>query len=881
VRLHRLVLTDVKGVSHRELRFPDHGVVVLQGPNEVGKSTLLEAFDRLLDPRSKATSRSARVKELQPVGRDVGPYVEAEFTVGRHRVRFAKRWLRNPTTTLTVLTPRHEQLSGAAAQERMDAILEESLDRSLWDALRFAQAGEAVRSGLTDSAVLTRALDGASGADRHADGGEALLELVEREYLRYFTPTGRTTGELRQAMSAVNAAQSDAVLAHQRLVETRQLLSRHEALEQQAASLAERRPELVGRCGSAQEAAAEVERLTQARNEAMNRLEQAQERSVRAAKDVREREQTVEALRRAEDEASRMAATIESDAETLMALEQAADAAAEAQRAARDAVASARLVADQAQADVDLWRDISQAEDLARRIELVETALQQAVEVEHTLTSLTVTSEMVRRIEAAEHEVRVRRSQHEQQATVVAVEGLADGLRLSVDGEDRALAAGEAIRRTLADELVVELPGQLRITLQPAAEDRHRGRELKRAEDQLRDALSAAGMQSLESARAANEARTAAQTEKRRYRERLADLGVDDGIDRLQHELGELQTLIRAAESDRPADCPFPAELAQARAVCQSARASWERAEATARTAGVDLRTAEQRLVAAQRRDESRRGSLAALCDQVRRAGDALEQAREERPDEALQQAVAGRTAEYARVEAVAAEARRALASADADRVRSRLASAEQRLADHDQQASTVREQLVAVRAQVELTSGEGRQEVYDRALATFRQLREELEAVDRRARAARQLYETLQRHRQEAHDAYVRPFTEALERLGRTVYGPTFGVQVDGQLTITGRQLNGTLVPFEQLSGGAKEQLGILARLAVATLVDPDDGVPVIIDDALGYTDAERLARVGTVFAGPAERVQVILLTCTPDRYAQIPDAETIDLTA
>ena len=34
-------------------------------------------------------------------------------------------------------------------------------------------------------------------------------------------------------------------------------------------------------------------------------------------------------------------------------------------------------------------------------------------------------------------------------------------------------------------------------------------------------------------------------------------------------------------------------------------------------------------------------------------------------------------------------------------------------------------------------------------------------------------------------------------------------------------------------------------------------------------------------MFAGPAEQAQVILLTCTPDRYAHIPGAETIDLTA
>lgn len=105
MRVHRLRLWDVKGVRERTVDFPEAGVVVIAGPNEVGKSTLVEALDRLLDPKAKATSHAAAVRKLQPVGRDVGPRVEAELTLGGQRVRFAKRWLREPMTTLDVLSP--------------------------------------------------------------------------------------------------------------------------------------------------------------------------------------------------------------------------------------------------------------------------------------------------------------------------------------------------------------------------------------------------------------------------------------------------------------------------------------------------------------------------------------------------------------------------------------------------------------------------------------------------------------------------------------------------------------------------------------------------------------------------------------------------------
>ncbi len=55
--------------------------------------------------------------------------------------------------------------------------------------------------------------------------------------------------------------------------------------------------------------------------------------------------------------------------------------------------------------------------------------------------------------------------------------------------------------------------------------------------------------------------------------------------------------------------------------------------------------------------------------------------------------------------------------------------------------------------------------------------------------------------------------------------------------------------MPYESLSGGAKEQLGILARLAGAALVAKEDSVPVVVDDALGFTDPDRLAKMGEVF--------------------------------
>ena len=72
-------------------------------------------------------------------------------------------------------------------------------------------------------------------------------------------------------------------------------------------------------------------------------------------------------------------------------------------------------------------------------------------------------------------------------------------------------------------------------------------------------------------------------------------------------------------------------------------------------------------------------------------------------------------------------------------------------------------------------------------------------------------------------------------------------------------------------------EQLGIISRLACAMLIDPADGVPVIIDDALGYTDPERLASMGAVLGHAGRNTQVIVLTCTPQRYQGVGGAHLV----
>ena len=126
MKLHRLVLTNYRGITHREVEFPDRGVVVVSGANEIGKSSMIEALDLLLD--SKDRSNKKDVKQVKPTHADVGAEITAEISTGPYRFVYRKRFHKRCETELTVLAPRREQLTGDEAHERVLALLDETVD---------------------------------------------------------------------------------------------------------------------------------------------------------------------------------------------------------------------------------------------------------------------------------------------------------------------------------------------------------------------------------------------------------------------------------------------------------------------------------------------------------------------------------------------------------------------------------------------------------------------------------------------------------------------------------------------------------------------------------------------------------------------------------
>lgn len=175
-----------------------------------------------------------------------------------------------------------------------------------------------------------------------------------------------------------------------------------------------------------------------------------------------------------------------------------------------------------------------------------------------------------------------------------------------------------------------------------------------------------------------------------------------------------------------------------------------------------------------------------------------------------------------------------------------------------------------------------------------------ELAAAEARAGAARQHHASVQRgaeavkmlnrlfldEQRTLSDQFTGPLAEKISAYIQCVLGAGANARVGlEEQKFTGLKLlrpdGAGLLEFEQLSGGAKEQLAAAVRLAMAEVLagGHDGSLPVVFDDAFTNSDPERVANVQRMLdVAASKNLQIIVLTCTPADYASL-GATTVSL--
>jgi len=887
MRIHRISLTDFRGVDSVEVKFKIDGVTIIEGRNEIGKTSIADAFLLLLD--EKDSSRKQTVRRAQPVGRDVGPFVEADMTVGPYRLTYRKQWLKNAKTELEIFEPVSEQLTGAAAHARMEEILNEETDTALFKALRYQQGVAIEQADVGSSPTLALALDAAAGGSGSGGGpgGDALFEKVEAERQRYYTATGKLTADRNKKADELGLLKAHVAETEAALRELDEAVERYRQVENEVVELRTQSEGFVGRVADDQKALQAVE-------EVERRVETAQHENERAQTALRDAEIARTARGELIDSSASAAKTLESlTAEIAAAASdlEAAQLAVSDAKAARERVSEEIESAEKAAADskavVDLLELRLERDQLQERYERVTAAEETITEAERFLGSCSVDEGLFKEIGAAAEGLAVARARAEADKPRVTVEALdQQAVHVELDGESVDVVQGKPLEATVAADLAVVINDVVRVNVSRQRSDAEADQDHEKAAKKLADLLKAAGASSPEEAGELVRERARREADRdnavKRRDDDLRDLDFPTLAAKAERA-GERLTTLESEYNGEPLD---KLKLDDERRKLEEAQEALRVARGQQAKLQTSVEAAESKLGVHHESDVRQQTRLKAASEEVERVTRELEAKREAASDDQLNQA-ASKAAEHATTLSEALVAVESdLVAGDPESVRARLENSLELQAGISEKIRGCEIEIARISARLDIAGRDGPADRHAEALAKLEDLERDVESEDRRAVAAERLHRVMSEQREKAQQAYVGPFRDKINSYSRILYGSDVDVTVDHKtLEITSRTLNGTTIEYQALSGGAREQLAVLARLACAALVSPSSedggsgGVPVVIDDALGYSDPGRLEALGAALSVAGRDCQVIVLTCEPGRYRGVGGASVVPL--
>lgn len=883
------------------------GLNVLYGANGSGKSTLLGGLVRGLFDSHR--TRGREVEALRPWGRPLTPRVRLVFEHEGSRYRVDKRFLDQPSTLLAreedgALVPWAEGdqaqqqlralLAGEAPQKGLATVRHWGLRQVLW-----SPQGEVRLPPLSDDVVgHIRAALGAQLSTPHT---QAIEDRLKQRYAQVFTPTGKLKRG-KDAPPAVALVQQQRQLAERR-DEARQQLAAFEAasdevaaLDQQCAALQHARGQMRAEHQLALAQAAAYEQLAQRREVEHQRATAAAVRFTALETTIRELAQ----LERDDREAAALEVRQGHELPALAAQRQEAaqrqaerDAVLEAIKQRRLEVAAAEAVADEARKYAAARR---QRAELDERIGAIEQAAAQRDRFEQELAALAAPSGAV--LQQVRQAARRRESARARlDASLIRVE-ITPLVPLPIEVVAGAFAAPAA----------PPTPDTSAMPTRPAADGARCVEGSPEVVVRLGDVALVRATGPSETAQAARADFDSATCELARW---TADLGTDD-VAELERRFQEAAALVarrdQAAETYRArlAGADLDA-LRTARDRHASQLAQWHRqqptwadqppdadalahraqplrlevdqaidaAERAARAAGTEA-------AAAQMAHERCQSEIAALAERRRKLTEQLAARKadgrrdEERQGELDELALEARAARAA-VEKLDVELARY--EGDPGPEVARLSAALERL---DVQLQELSAQSNRAKGRLESLASQAPYTVLAEIEEQLAEVEHRLQVETRRQQALALLFETVTDCRNDAVQQVSEPVEERASELLARLAGRTLGrIALGEQFAPAGLVPLGLDQPIElaELSGGEFEQLQLAVRLALAEAVLGERRELLVLDDALTATDGERLQRAIELFEEAAERYQILLLTCHPERYTHLERATLIDL--
>lgn len=857
-------LTRIRIEQWRQFRTPlvitdlQPGINLFCGPNEAGKSTLVEAIQAAFFERHK----SGTMAHFQPWGDSAAePAVALTFDWQGENWLLEKRFLGRARCDLTVGNTRY---SGDEAEEQLIRLLGYSLaGRGTSKAEHHGIPGLLwVRQGTLQDVrepvqYAADHLQNALGQDLGAvtsSSGDWVLDQVSKQRGQLLTRTGRPTGEHKKieqelaGRSAELQVLDEAVATYEEKVDT---LARLQADRERIDAA---RP---------WEAQRDQARKAEAQLQEVRRLVQEQAQAERNLQHCQDRQKLLrDTLQRYQDEAGLLVEREKTRTETeviLNGLLAGRHDVEKRQNEARKAFEAAEQSFQQARQQARRQRLQGEHEQLRLALEKQQATQATLQGLQQELGMLN-TQRQQQRVDPVALE-KLQRTQKELDALVLRKEVTATRLRWQLqDGqtitvaEEPASGTGERLLLQAA-EIVIAGVGTLHLT--PGGKDTgEMAREETRLASDRASLLDELGVPDLAAAEDRVQAGERMDQEIDRIRTRMADLA-PDGVD-VFSQIVESDQVRLASLAEQIASCPAVTEALPAEDDAERAR---DEAAGIFDTADKALQQYHGQLRLAQQAFDTAEQEWQRLKKAVE--DPERQQARQDASRDLTVQTAAEQTlsTDITQRQAQIDGARPQLLEDDIER----FGKSAEALEEAARQRSS---QIDRLQTELETLGAQGLADQRGELQQTVDALQRRHAQLSARARALDLLFTLLQEQRQALTRRLQAPLQKHLDHYLRLLF-PGAQIEVDENLVPTLLQRAGQSGPFDDLSYGAREQLGLISRLAYADLLQ-EAGRPtlIILDDALVHADVERLAQMKRVLYDAARRHQVLLFTCHPANW-------------
>ena len=839
------------------------GLNLFTGPNESGKSTLVEAIRAAFFERHRSTT----VQHLQPWDdSSAAPEIELRFDWANQPWRLSKRFLKQPRCDLKI---GGDSLDGDEAEDRLAALFGYELPKR--------GASKPEHQGIPGLLWITQGSgqeisDAVSHAGQHLQGAlsstlgeltsssDELINQVSQERDQLLTKAGKPRNAYKDASESCSQLEAEIAELKQRIHQYRdqvdqlaELREAHQqsereqpwkALRQQAESIGEQLKQAEALESEQQHAQRQLtECLTN--QKALQALIDAQQR---AHKELAERKR---AQRQAVEQLQSLQAR---DKQVQQRLDQ-----------ARQAHEQSRLVLQQARAADQRQRQLEALKTLDQTLQAHAERVEKARALQQSLTEhmaahqrAQVDTNLLKAARQRQREIDTLQIQRDAVATRLSF-ALQTDQALQLNGEPLS-GSGE---RRLSETTEIDIAGVGQLTIHPGGEDiAELNRQQQGQQDQLQALLEQMGCKSLTEAEQRAEQAQNLVRQIEHDRQRLRDLA-EDGLDALVAEQASLQQQAESARqrlAELPGDDhetnPTALPIGEAEHQHDMAAQALSQASNAEQSHRRDLEIARQAASSAERELQQKQASIEASQQQASQAGEDL----------------ATKKTEQTRLEQDIETRQKAIEQAKPDILRQDIErlgrSAEQLQALYHQRAR----ELASLQSRVETLGAEGLEEALASCQAEHQRGVRHRDALARRAAALDLLLNTLNHHRQQLIQRLQAPLQKHLNHYLRLLFADGT-LQVDENLRPISllRQNDGLAehADFQALSFGTREQTALISRLAYADLLKIA-GHPtlIILDDSLVHSDPTRLSQMKRVLFDAATRHQILLFTCHPNNW-------------